>query len=200
MRPDRLHECFLAHRLHDPAGSEHRDPALDPEDRIEGLFRSFHTSRDLDRNENRPEFPGLFEKCIHGVPDHLSRHRVDRRSADRLVESRLCDTADPDAAVDHDLRKETADCMVCSSRLCIRKFRPRVHEDPVRHIIVIPGVLPDCALRPAIPGSFLLQRHANRDAFRGHEFLCFSPGTSEKETHCPLGRKRRAGSRCVAAS
>ena len=30
--------------------------------------------------------------------------------------------------------------------------------------------------------------------FRGHEFLCFSPGTSEKETHCPLGRKRRAGS------
>ena len=102
MGTDRLDKRFLTHWLHNPAGPENGDPTLDAENRIEGLLCSFHACRDRYGDRYRKKLPGFLQKGVDGILDHLSRHRVDRCRAYRLVETGFCDATDTDTAVDSD--------------------------------------------------------------------------------------------------
>ena len=104
MGTDRLDKRFLTHGLHNPAGPENGDPALDSQDRVEGLLRGFYACRNRYCDRYQAKLSGFLQKGVDSVPDHLTRHRIDRCSAYWLVQTGFCDATDADAAVDSDKR------------------------------------------------------------------------------------------------
>ena len=104
--PDRIQKRLVTHRFHDPAGPQNRNPAPDPQFRIEGLRGELPPPGYGDRH-----LQAVFSACFcrfHGFSDrrfnHPARCAVDRCASDRLIEPRLCDAANPLPAVDPDAR------------------------------------------------------------------------------------------------
>ena len=62
----------------------------------------FNEDGTLDLASQERLFDNLIDQGVDGILDHLSRHRVDRCRAYRLVETGFCDAANTDTAVDSD--------------------------------------------------------------------------------------------------
>ena len=184
---DARKERLLAHRLHDPARTEDRKASLDPETRIEGLFRDLFPAGNGNGNGKTARPPALLHYFQYGAPDHFPRHRIDRRLSDRELESRLRYAADPFAAVDPDL-------------LPGRQGRPGINEHAVRHVRIVPAVLPDGAGRPALPGGGIQYRKGKLNTFRREDPCPFRRLPGKEELRGSLRGTRGAGPGGIAES
>ena len=75
---DRFQQRRFAHRLHNPAASQHRQPALDAKSWIKGFSRNFFSSRDFQCNPDR-----TFKSCLLSSPGSLCKYHPSRHGINR---------------------------------------------------------------------------------------------------------------------
>ena len=183
--PDRLDQRLFTHGLHDPAGPQHGDSALDAQAGIEGLRRQLFPAGNGNGHGDSAPISKPSADLLHALADHLPGDLVDGRRPHRLLQPGPRHAAHACAAVD----------------LHACPFRPpdrRVNLQSIRHIRVIPGVLSDRA--GGLPRRKLRIQHLQPkgNALRRHQLHLRRHAAPKKHPGRGLCGCSRAGTSGVA--
>ena len=181
-----VNDGLFAHRFHNAGCAEDGDPALNAQHRVEGLLRSLLPFRNGDHNIQPARIARFGTDGFHGRDNHLPRNRVDGSCTHRLIQPLFCDAADSRTAV--------------KANALPGYPNGRDDEKPVRHIRVVPGVLPyrTDRLIPFHPAENRL--HLNRQTFRGEEAERRRRNARQEKLCSPGRGKGGARPRCEAAA
>ncbi|VTQ42707.1 Uncharacterised protein [Pseudomonas aeruginosa] len=133
-------------RPDDAAGAEDRQPAEDAQARVHGLQRqlgaALHADGDLEAAGVAPFGGELGEVAF----DHLSRHRIDRRLADRQGQPRAGHRTDPGAGMEAHARLGA-------------QAHPGEHQGAMGDVGIVAGILEGAGFRAVFPGAAEFQAH-----------------------------------------
>ena len=185
----RIQKCLLAHRLHNAAGAQHRQAALDPQMRVEGaLGRSLAAFDGDDHREPAAVADGV-RLPQKRLGYHLPRHTVDGRRADGLVEAGLCHTAHPRPAVNRNgARRAGQQCDRGNDR------------QPRRGVDVVAAVLDDGARGPVCRQAAELRCDLHDDTLGRAQTNAFRRVAGQQQPRRARRPQRRAGAGGVAAA
>ena len=185
----RIQKRLLAHRLHNAAGAQHRQAALNPQMRVEGaLGRSLAAFDGDDHREPAAVADGV-RLPQKRLGYHLPRHTVDGCRADGLVEAGLCHTAHPRPAVNRNgARRVGQQC----DRGNDRQTR--------RGVDVVAAVLDDGARGPVCRQAAELGCDLHDDALGRAQTNAFRRVAGQQQPRRARRPQRRTGAGGVAAA
>ena len=185
----RIQKRLLAHRLHNAAGAQHRQAALDPQMRVEGALGRRLAAFDGDDHREPAAVADGVRLPQKRLGYHLPRHTVDARRADGLVEAGLCHTAHPRPAVNRNgARRVGQQC----DRGNDRQTR--------RGVDVVAAVLDDGARGPVCRQAAELRCDLHDDALGRAQTNAFRRVAGQQQPRRARRPQRRAGAGGVAAA
>ena len=185
---DGVQNGLLAHGLHDAAGAQHRQPALDPDVGVEGTLGHLFAALDGEGHSKAAGVTGIFGLSFQRLGDHLTGDMVDGGFSDRLVEAGFCHPAYSFAAGNADVRGVG------------QQGDRGDHRQPGGHVHIVAAVLFDGTFGPGIRFAAEQGSHFHHDALRGAEGDGLRGIPGQQQPGCPRRPQRRAGAGGVAAA
>ena len=185
----RVQKCLLAHRLDDTAGTQHGQPALDPDMRVEGALGRSRAALDGDSDREAAAIAHGVSLPQQRLGDHLARHMVDGCRTHRLIQPGLCHAAHTCAAVDGDSARR------------IRQQRDRGNDRQAGGgVDIVAAVLDDGAFCAVRRGAAELRRDLDHNTLGGTQADRFRHMAGQQQPRRPRRPQRRTGAGGVAAA